>query len=128
MARKGSILSIYVESSSTIDSQYRFDELKRSQANDGLLLRPKGGTTIRGYNYQIVIYLFLKRRWTRRIRLSFPRLFHRENKEQKVEKMRIKPRLTISGENENKATSNFCKKLKCFLKDVACSIWKFGRK
>lgn len=55
MARKGSILSIYVESSSTIDSQYRLDELKRSQANDGLLLRPKGGTTIRGYEKKLSI-------------------------------------------------------------------------
>ncbi|PHU07702.1 hypothetical protein BC332_24191 [Capsicum chinense] len=50
MSRKGVIISVYVESSSTIDLQYKFDQLKRSQANEFDESRPKGTTRRRGYD------------------------------------------------------------------------------
>lgn len=45
MTWKGVIISVYVESSSTINSQYRVDQLKRTQANE-----VKGTTRTRGYD------------------------------------------------------------------------------
>ncbi|CAN4094158.1 unnamed protein product [Withania somnifera] len=155
MSPKGVIISIYVESSSTIDSQYRFDQLKRTQANE-FVSRPKGTARTRGYDRRAQLLTYAdelrhantthpqctshnskpkhkKRRWTRRIGLSFPRLFRRK-KEQKYEKMGTENYCDadegkkMSRENENKTTSNFCKKLKCFLKDISCNIWQFGKK
>ncbi|XP_016541247.2 uncharacterized protein LOC107841912 [Capsicum annuum] len=154
MSRKGVIISVYVESSSTIDSQYKFDQLKRSQANEFDESRPKGTTRRRGYDRRAQLLAYAHelrhakstnpqctpnpkhkgRRWTRRIGLSFPRLFRRKNKEQKYEQMGKEDHCDAdekkkrNGENDNKATSNFCKKLKCFLKDISCSIWQFGKK
>ncbi|KAK6774254.1 hypothetical protein RDI58_029493 [Solanum bulbocastanum] len=142
MARKGVIISVYVESSSTIDP-HKFDQLKRSQANE-FLSRPKGTPRTKGYDRHAQLLAYAhelrhdnstppqfssnntkekhkKKRWTRRIGSSFPRLFRRKNKEQRYERMETE-------ENENKSTSDFCKKLKCFLKDISCSIWQFGKK
>ncbi|MCD7455703.1 hypothetical protein HAX54_029179 [Datura stramonium] len=144
MTRKEVIISVYVESSSTIDPRYRFDPL-----------RPRASTTrTRGYDRRAQLLAYAhelrdansthpqctpnnpkekhkKRRWTRRIGLPFHRLFRRKNKERRYEKMGTEDYYDaegkkMSGENK-KATSNFCKKLKCFLKDISCSIWKFGK-
>ncbi|KAF3676541.1 hypothetical protein FXO38_04239 [Capsicum annuum] len=138
MSRKGVIISVYVESSSTIDSQYKFDQLKRSQANGFDESRPKGTTRRRGYDRRAQLLAYAHelrhakstnpqctpnpkhkgRRWTRRIGLSFPRLFRRKNKEQKYEQMGKEDHCDAdekkkrNGENENKATSNFCDDLK----------------
>ncbi|TMW99252.1 hypothetical protein EJD97_002846 [Solanum chilense] len=132
MARKGVIISVYVESSSTIDP-HKFDELKRSQANE-FLWSSKGTTRTKGYDRHAQLLAYAhelrhdntkqkhkKKRWIRRIGSSFPHLFRRKNKEHRYERMETE-------EKENKSTSNFCKKLKCFLKDISYSIWQFGNK
>nr|XP_009624466.1 uncharacterized protein LOC104115515 isoform X1 [Nicotiana tomentosiformis] len=97
MEEKGVIISVYVESLSTTDSQYRSDPLKRTAKKGGYDRRAQLLAYAHELRHTNSTYPRCtsdnskqkqkKRRWTRRIGLPFSRLFRRKNKQKRYEKM-----------------------------------------
>ncbi|XP_049353208.1 uncharacterized protein LOC125817701 [Solanum verrucosum] len=130
---KGVTISYLVESSSTID---RTNPFKRRIHSNPIILgtRRKFGCNRRAQLLAIAHELrhhqqlshkssskqkHKKWRWTKRIRLSFSRLFRRNDKQWRYENIG-----TQGCKGARKRTTNFCNKLKGFFKDIL-GVWQF---